>query len=168
VPLRVALIDRYGRHGLGQAYSTTHPDHLLNSPVGLMSAVTGDPGHLARWAAANGVPHDGFLPRQAFGRYLRELLADAERAARPAATITRITSDVVALTANGLRRPLRLHLAADGRIDAADVAVLATGNQRPAARCPVPDSPRYIADPWAPARWAAWPMAARWLSWARA
>jgi uncharacterized NAD(P)/FAD-binding protein YdhS len=50
-PLRVALTDRYGRHGLGQAYSTTHPAHLLNSPVGAMSALAGDPGHLARWAA---------------------------------------------------------------------------------------------------------------------
>jgi uncharacterized NAD(P)/FAD-binding protein YdhS len=25
LPQRVALIDRLGRHGLGQAYSTTHP-----------------------------------------------------------------------------------------------------------------------------------------------
>jgi FAD-NAD(P)-binding len=32
-PLRVALIDRHGRHGLGQAYATTHPAHLLNSPT---------------------------------------------------------------------------------------------------------------------------------------
>jgi len=27
VPLRIALIDRLGRHGLGQAYATTNPDH---------------------------------------------------------------------------------------------------------------------------------------------
>jgi len=50
VPLRVALIDRHGRHGLGQAYSTTHPAHLLNSPAHLMSALAGDPGQLTRWA----------------------------------------------------------------------------------------------------------------------
>jgi uncharacterized NAD(P)/FAD-binding protein YdhS len=148
-PLRIILIDRYGQHGLGQAYATTHPAHLLNSPADRMSAVAHDPGHLARWAAANGIRHDGFLSRAAFGRYLRELLADAERMAAPNAIVTRITSDVTGLTRNGLHRPLRLHLAADGRLDA-DAAVLATGNQPPALPCPVPASPRYIGNPWVP------------------
>jgi len=150
IPLRIALIDRHGQHGLGQAYATVNPAHLLNSPADRMSAVAGDPGHLARWAAANGIrPDDGFLSRADFGRYLGELLADAERRAAPTATVTRITCDVVGLTGNGLHRPLRLHLAADGRLDA-DVAVLATGNRTPAAPCPVPASPRYVGDPWLP------------------
>jgi uncharacterized NAD(P)/FAD-binding protein YdhS len=148
-PVRIALIDRYGQHGLGRAYATEHPAHLLNSPVDRMSAVAADPGHLAHWAAANGLRHDGFLSRAAFGCYLRELLADAERAARPTATVARITADVVRLSYGGLGRPLRLHLAAQGRIDA-DAAVLATGNQPPAAPFPVPASPRYIGDPWVP------------------
>jgi hypothetical protein len=52
-PVRIALIDAGGRHGLGQAYSTTHPGHLLNSPAGTMGAVAGDPGQLLRWATAN-------------------------------------------------------------------------------------------------------------------
>jgi len=149
IPMRIALIDRHGRHGLGQAYATQSPAHLLNSPASRMSAVAQDPGHLTRWAAANGIEHDGFLPRGAFGRYLRELLADAERAAGPTATVSRITSDVVALNHAGLHRPLRLRLAADGRIDA-DMAVLATGNRPPAPPCPLPASPRYVPDPWAP------------------
>jgi uncharacterized NAD(P)/FAD-binding protein YdhS len=149
VPLRIALIDRWGQHGLGRAYATADPAHLLNSPADRMSAVAADPGHLARWAAANGIRHDGFLSRLAYGRYLRELLADAERMAGPTATVTRITSDVVGLTYSGLGRPLRLHLAAHGRIDA-DAAVLATGNQPPAAPFGVPASPRYIGDPWVP------------------
>jgi uncharacterized NAD(P)/FAD-binding protein YdhS len=149
IPLRIALIDRHGQHGLGQAYATAHPAHLLNSPADRMSAVAHDPGHLVRWAVANGIKQDGFLPRAAFGRYLRELLADAERMAGPTATVIRITSDVVGLTCNGLHRPLRLHLGADGRIDA-NAAVLATGSQPPAPPCPVPASPRYVRDPWTP------------------
>lgn len=149
ISLRIALIDRWGQHGLGRAYATADPAHLLNSPVNRMSAVAEDSGHLARWAAANGIRHDGFLSRSAYGRYLRELLADAERMAGPAATVTRITSDVVGLTYSGLGRPVRLHLAAQGRIDA-DAAVLATGNQPPAAPFGVPASPRYIGDPWVP------------------
>ena len=149
IPLRIALIDRYGQHGLGQAYATTNPAHRLNSPVGRMSAFASDPAHLARWAAASGIRHDGFLPRAAFGRYLREVLADAERMAAPTAAVTRTTSDVVGLTCDGLHRPLRLELAAGRQLDA-DVAVLATGNRPPAPPCPVPASPRYVSDPWVP------------------
>ena len=151
-PLRVALIDRHGRHGLGQAYSTTHPGHLLNSPADAMSALAGDPGHLTRWAAAAGLPHDGFLPRRAYGRYLTYSLAAAERSARPAARVSRITADVVAIRrhshGHSHSRALRLHLAADGRIDA-DAVVLAAGNLPPAVPCAVPQD-RYIPDPWEP------------------
>jgi uncharacterized NAD(P)/FAD-binding protein YdhS len=149
VPLRVALIDRHGRHALGRAYSTTHPAHLLNSPAGAMSALVGDPAHLARWAAAAGLPDDGFLPRSAYGRYLTELLAAAERSAQPAARVSRMTAEVVAIRRGGNGRALRLHLAADGRIDA-DAAVLAAGNLPGPAPCPVPQGHRYIADPWEP------------------
>ena len=39
IPLRIALIDRHGQHGLGRAYATAHPAHLLNSPADRMSAV---------------------------------------------------------------------------------------------------------------------------------
>jgi len=149
LPLRIALIDRHGRHGLGQAYSTAHPAHLLNAPASTMSALTADPDHLTRWAERAGIWHDGFLPRSAYGRYLSDLLAQAERAALPAARVSRITSEVVAIRRGSRGGPLRLHLAADGRIDA-DLAVLATGNLPPAPPCPVPDGRRYIADPWEP------------------
>ena len=147
-PLRIIMIDRHGRHGLGQAYSTTHPAHLLNTPIGQMSALAGDPDHLVRWADAAGLQHDGFLPRRAYGRYLRDTLSDAERSARPTARVSQITSQVVAIRPSARGRPLRLQLA-DGCIDA-DAAVLAIGSLPAALPCPVPRSPRYIADPWAP------------------
>ena len=44
----------HGRHGLGQAYSTEHPAHLLNAMAGQMSALPDDPDHLIRWAASDG------------------------------------------------------------------------------------------------------------------
>jgi len=148
-PVRIALIDAFGRHGLGQAYSTTHPGHLLNAPAGTMSAVAGDPDQLLRWATANHLAHDGFLRRSDYGHYLRDTLAEAARRAAPASTVTSVTAQVVRISDCAPRHPLRLHLAADGHVDA-DIAVLAVGSPAPAAPCPVPDSPRYIADPWAP------------------
>jgi uncharacterized NAD(P)/FAD-binding protein YdhS len=147
-PVRIALIDAGGRHGLGRAYSTTHPGHLLNAPASTMSAVAGDPGQLLRWAAANRVPHNGFLRRSDYGRYLRDTLAEAARRG-PASTVTPVTAQVVRVSDRAPRHRLRLHLAADGHLDA-DIAVLAVGSPAPTAPFPVPDSPRYIADPWAP------------------
>jgi uncharacterized NAD(P)/FAD-binding protein YdhS len=142
VPLRIALLDRLGRHGLGQAYSTTHPGHLLNSPAARMSALADDPGHLVRWAQAAGLEHDGFVPRWAYGRYLRDLLADAQDRARRVARLSQLTSEVVAIGESGRR----LHLAGGGRIDA-DITVLATGSP---GRAPLFSGPGYVPDPWAP------------------
>ena len=149
IPLRVALIDRLGRHGLGRAYATTHPAHLLNSPVGRMSALAGDPGHLARWAERAGLGPDGFLARRDYGRYLGEVLTDAERAAAPAARVSRITGEVVAIRRTGRRRGLQVQLAGGVGFDA-DLAVVATGGLPSAPPGPVPGGGRYISDPWAP------------------
>jgi uncharacterized NAD(P)/FAD-binding protein YdhS len=148
-PVRIVLIDAGGRHGLGQAYATTHPGHLLNAPADTMNAVAGDPGQLLRWATANRITHGGFLRRSDYGRYLRDTLAESRRRAGPASTVTLATSQVVRISDGAPRHPLRLHLAADGHIDA-DIAVLAIGAPPPAAPFPVPDSHRFIADPWAP------------------
>jgi uncharacterized NAD(P)/FAD-binding protein YdhS len=150
LPLRVALIDQHGRHGRGQAYSTTHPSHLLNSPADTMSALGDDPGHLVRWAERRHVRHDGFLPRGTYGDYLCEALTNVQRAAMPWARVTRLTSRVVAVRPDCGRRALRLDLAAEGRIDA-DVVILATGNLPPAPAFPVDSGPRFVADPWEPA-----------------
>jgi uncharacterized NAD(P)/FAD-binding protein YdhS len=148
-PLRILLLDRHGRHGTGRAYSTTHPGHLLNSPAAAMSAVAGDLGHLTRWAAAAGIEHNGFLSRRDYGRYLRDVLAEAERAARPVADLDFISSEVLSIERADRQRPLRLHLSSGGRIDA-DTAILATGSLPPALPCAAPSGARYLADPWAP------------------
>jgi uncharacterized NAD(P)/FAD-binding protein YdhS len=160
-PLRIWLIDNYGRHGLGQAYSTGHPAHLLNAMAGQMSALADDPDDLIRWAAdeassapgrvgaAQGaVTRTTFLPRQDYGRYLRDTLADAERRASPVASLTRLSSEVRAVRPANAGPALRLTLA-DGQL-AADAAVLATGNAPARLPFEVPPSDRIIADPWQP------------------
>jgi uncharacterized NAD(P)/FAD-binding protein YdhS len=146
VPLQITLLDRLGRHGLGQAYSTTHPGHLLNSPAARMSGVADDPGHLVRWAQAAGLEHDGFVPRWAYGRYLRDLLADAGAEARPVARLSQLTAEVVAVRNAGPHGGHRLHLAGGGRIDA-DMTVLATGSP---GRAPRFGAGPFVTDPWAP------------------
>ena len=178
LPVHITLIDRHGRHGLGQAYSTRDGAHLLNAMAGQMSALPDDPEHLLRWAstadpapsaqpAGGGRPAPGavsattFLRRQDYGRYLRELLAEAERQAPPGARLTCVSDDVIALrrTAADAGRAVRLRLAgtratagagsAPPDLDAAFV-VLATGSAPARLPFEVPASERIIADPWLP------------------
>lgn len=148
---RLVMIDRQGRHGVGQAYATTDPRHLLNARVAQMSALPDDPDHLLRWCRARGLQVTGtdYLPRGRYGDYLRDLLADAERRARAAAHVSRFTGTVTALTTAG-PRPVRVHLSNGGRIDA-DAVVLATGNRAPASLpWGAAAGRRVIPDPWAP------------------
>ncbi|GII42394.1 hydroxyacylglutathione hydrolase [Planotetraspora phitsanulokensis] len=151
-PLRVVLVDRDGRHGTGQAYATSDPDHLLNACVDKMSAIADDPGHLLRWARANGLDVAGsdFLPRAVYGRYLRDVLTAAESHASPASPMTRVTAEVSAVSRSFRGRPA-VHLSGGGRIDA-DAVVLALGNTRPSPLPQVAEvaGGRYVGDPWAP------------------
>lgn len=149
VRLRVILLDRLNRHTLGQAYSTTDSQHLLNAPAGRMSGLAADPGHLARWAAPLGFTASDFIPRTTYGRYLTSLLAEAEQQAAPLAQVQRRDAEVVAISSSDTGASLRLRLAS-GETLAADAAVLATGNPPPLDLFAEPPGLRYIPDPWTP------------------
>jgi uncharacterized NAD(P)/FAD-binding protein YdhS len=159
--LRIILIDRYGRHGLGQAYATTNPVHLLNAPADQMSAIDGDAKHLIRWADEAGAEVAGFLPRPLYGRYLRETLAQAEALAAPQARVEALTAQVTSVRIGAGGRGVSLGLdrsqldrsypdrSYPDRLNA-DLAVLATGPLPSTLPFPAPDSDRVIVDPWAP------------------
>lgn len=153
VPTSVVLVDPH-EPGRGLAYSTKDPQHLLNVRAGRMSAFTDRPTHFTDWAARTGepTPADAFLPRQRYGDYLVDLLADTAR-------LGSLTSHRAAAT--------RLGRDADGfRLETstgtigADVVVLALGNALP-ARLPWEEQfgreAWCIADPWDVDRIAAAP-----------
>jgi len=153
IPVDITLIDAHGRHGLGLAYSTTHPGHLLNAMARQMSALPDDPDHLVRWAAASLAPGrtlsaSTFLPRHAYGQYLRDTLAAAEAAAGQDSRLSRIQSQAVAINRAGVAGPLQVVLT-DGEVRA-DVVVLATGNATSELPFTTPASDLIIADPWLP------------------
>lgn len=113
---QITLIDASGRPGTGAAYGTNDPAHLLNVPAQRMSAWPHDPDHFCRWLDERAVMAvDGFAPRLAYGRYLREQLA---------ATDVRVeTAEVVGL-APGAPTHMKLN---DGRSLSAHSVVLASG-----------------------------------------
>lgn len=155
----ILLFERSGVFGPGLAYSTDHADHLLNVRAANMSALEDDPSHFLRWLWATDLPEQpassippsghAFVPRGIYGRYLAATLAEAEREAHPRVIVERLPRRVVNLDETGDGVFLRL---AEGSEVAADIAVLAAGNNPPL--WPGPDGiedvapERLIADPW--------------------
>lgn len=149
VPLDVLLVEPAPRVGRGRAYDTPEPTHLLNAPAGRMSALPADPDHFARWLERFGVEGAAgrFVPRQLYGMYLEETLADACRGAVAGARLLRIRGNAEAVGRDGRTLFIRV----DGRREAvcADRIALAIGDLR--GRPPLPglaEDARYVDDPW--------------------
>jgi uncharacterized NAD(P)/FAD-binding protein YdhS len=140
--LHVLLVDA-GCHGLGVAYATTDPQHRLNVPAGKMSALADDPDHLLRWGAEQGldIRPDDFLPRGLYGRYLQDLLAEAQAQATGGVELT-----VMQATATGL---LDNCVVLDGSPVSVDAKVLAPGNPPPVVPDAFASHPGLVRDPWA-------------------
>jgi len=114
------LIEGGGRVGLGTAYSTDEPAHVLNVRAEGMSAWPDDPGHFAR---DFGDPR-GFAERRFFGRYLRAILDKAVGSGHAKV----VSSSAVAATPNADGWRIDLD---DGGTVTARALVLAIGNQPP-------------------------------------
>ncbi|HXH53394.1 MAG TPA: FAD/NAD(P)-binding protein [Sphingomicrobium sp.] len=137
------LIEGGGRAGLGTAFSTTEPAHLLNVRAASMSAWPDDPDHFVRFL--DGQSPADFAERRSFGRYLRSILDEAVASK----LVTLI--DQRAVGAGRDTRSWTVELA-NGDTLAASALVLAIGNQPPGplGAAAAADSPRFINNPWGP------------------
>ena len=152
--LRVVLIDRSTSMARGLAYATDNDLHLLNVPAGGMSALADDPQHFLRYCHRQRLcaSADDFLPRATYGRYLEDLLDEAERSASGRVLLERRVDSVLALTPGVAGRGAYLSLREGGALWA-DQVVLASGHFPPAEPAPVGvqvrAGGRYLRDPWA-------------------
>lgn len=143
---RVTLLEGRNMLGCGVAYSTSEPDHLLNTRAQNMSAFPDDPDHFRRWLQyrpdSDETTGQCFVRRATYGAYLAGLLRPW--ATGPAARRLRyVRQDCVRL--EELPDRVVLHLA-DGKVVVADQAVLATGHVMPA-----PDPEGIVLGAWEPA-----------------
>lgn len=74
--LTVAIISADKTLGLGAAYSTKRPEHLLNVRAANMSALPDYPEHFVEWLAAKGgaFSPESFISRDRYGEYAQSFL----------------------------------------------------------------------------------------------
>ena len=151
----VLLIERSRRFGHGLAYGSGNPNHLLNVPAARMSAFHDRPADFLQWLHKHPAWQDStghcFIPRHAFGAYIRDLLKTELRRPDISSRLVLVRGEVQCIQPDGAE--LALQLDRDRRL-LADIAVLATGNFPPEP--PRVEDPRfydgalYRADPWEP------------------
>ncbi|CAG9166583.1 FAD/NAD(P)-binding protein [Cupriavidus pampae] len=164
-PLHIDLIEPAATPGLGVAYSTALPHHLINGISKMISLFDDEPAHFTDWLAGQvqagawappeGVAlGDSLPPRQLYGAYLQETWT-TQIAKLPEG----FTLDHVRARATGLQRTGEGYVVTlgNGQRLHADKVVLATGlMQRRTADLPfeigddVLASRRYVHDQWAP------------------
>ena len=141
----VTIIEGRNMLGCGVAYSTTDPDHLLNTRIHNMSAYPDDPHHFHDWLVKKtdsvGISDQSFVSRATYGAYMASLLAPwSGIVANPLLRYVRQTCLRVQETARGVVAYLD-----DGRALTGDMIVLATGHAQAD-----PDKSGVISGPWEP------------------
>jgi len=155
--IEIFLCEKRGTFGLGEAYSTPYPFHLLNVRANDMSVFEDQPGHFAEWLKLNHDIKDSldkdlpfgeqFAPRILYGKYMRDLLrniqvADAEGKCRLHMEETEV------IDVNQIENQAELVLA-DRRRITVDKVVIASGNSQPQGfPFPVSGDVKLAKNPW--------------------
>jgi uncharacterized NAD(P)/FAD-binding protein YdhS len=148
--IEITLIEPRAALGRGVAYSTNDNRHLLNVPVGKMTAYPEDAEHFARWLEA----HDGkapdpcdYVPRGRYGQYLAHVLEEAQRRT-PWAELFHVRDRAVGLEDDGHSCRVELSSGAYVEVQAVVLAVGHLGPEVSWAPEALRQSARFVDDPW--------------------
>jgi uncharacterized NAD(P)/FAD-binding protein YdhS len=147
---RIVLIERSGRFGRGVAYAPRHFPYLLNVPAERMSARSAEPDQFLDFARRRFALTAGsdFLPRELYGDYLEEFLANAQVRCHATVSLQCLSDEVLRIDPQPRGFALQL---AKGDTICADAVVLAIGNPPPSnlrETAGAQDHPGYIGNPW--------------------
>jgi uncharacterized NAD(P)/FAD-binding protein YdhS len=133
--VHVTIVEKSDTAGLGLAYGTRNPQHLLNVRASNMSAFPDEPEHFWNWLTANNLDTGlncgdafCFVPREIYGRYLGSLLQTHRAGCSPRQELHVLRGECASL------RPTRLGVEVEltgGSRHFGHIAVLATGNEAP-------------------------------------
>lgn len=145
----ICLVGAPGNFGGGTAYGDARSEHLLNVRAGQLGATADAPGDFAEWLNLSARAGGAFLPRMAYGEYLRARLHETEESSTNLTTLEQEVVEIERLHGRGYR----IHLDDGSRFDS-DRVVLAVG-ALPPQRLPgvgprLARDPRYVASPWQP------------------
>lgn len=148
--VRVILIDRSENMAQGVAYGTSSPRHLLNIPVGNMSALADEADSFLRFCQGRlpNVTASAFVSRKLYGEYLTSLLGDAESHCREGLSLQRMVAEVCRLRSRQDGVSVELD---NGETLHVDHVVLACGHFSPvdpSGVAPAAAAERYQRDPW--------------------
>ena len=146
---KVIIFDKSKKKfGLGAAYGTTSPYHLLNVRAEAMSLFQETPEHFTAWLAEKGygfTPKD-FVPRQIYGKYIDDVFSNICNN-NPSAIET-IHDEVTSLKIEADKYVIQF---GDTKSLPADYVVIATGNFPPHSFSfisPHLRAPNYFENPW--------------------
>ena len=141
---RAVILDPNESVGIGVAYATTYPVHLLNVPAGRISAFPDVPAHFREWLDAhypNRYNAGSFVERSIYGEYLQEIARGLVASGR--VTHERSTALRAEMSDSGI------HVQTSAGVVDGDYLVLATGNAAPAPWPNAPESDRFFSSAWA-------------------
>jgi uncharacterized NAD(P)/FAD-binding protein YdhS len=150
-PVEITVLEPRSRLGVGVAYSTECPTHLLNTRACNMS-ITDDPDDFVRWLKAErprrvlNWTREDFAPRSYFADYLQDRLGEVRNARNLRVSWRHSVADSISPHAQGWEV-----VPAHGEPIVADVVILATGNESPRVlgRGLAPSVQKLIVeDPW--------------------
>jgi uncharacterized NAD(P)/FAD-binding protein YdhS len=152
LPLHIVLIDRQPAIGEGIAYRTNDGRHLLNVPVGRMSAWPDRPDDFLQFVQSKDPAAKGgdFVSRKLYGQYVRQSLLTLAESASNQLSVEIIRDEATRLTPiSGDAWDIE---SAGGRKIRADLTILTIGHRPPddpfGSRWAGPRN-RFVADPWA-------------------
>lgn len=155
-PLEIFLFEKATQFGLGDAYRTPYPFHLLNVRAQDMSAFEDEPGHFVDWLNSNQHAYayldksqplaTQFAPRMLYGHYLQHLLEVIQVDSTSRVKLKLVPEEVVDIHYADNQATLALKNQQTVNVDK---VVLALGNNPPTAfPFPVSSATKCIPNSW--------------------
>lgn len=154
IPLEIFIFDKTGNFGVGNAYNTPFPFHLLNVRAKEMSAFPDKPNHFVDWLRSNQDAQkllssdeplaEQFVPRFLYRQYLQTLLSSLKKSTNIKLHFK--ASEVIDVVPSSKDVSLILH---HGKSTTVDKVVFATGNNPPVPfPFPISGETRLLTNPW--------------------